>query len=444
MRLGEASPVARKLAEIYSTVKKNFPDSPDSTEILVSSQILKKVFLDSSADDSKVVDLMRKSLVNVKVSKTMARKYGIKGRLVYRDTKRFWIGPDSVKTHNQFSVKQPEMNSPIRCTMSKWNEIIEKGITPVEPEVDESPRDDAKAPEPEPVAVVSVLDGSDLGKLKNPEIPDGVFYYPPSAPEILESMKANENLYIYGPSGCGKSHMAELLCKELELEPLTVDFSAGIDEATFLGSKVVKVDDDGNRVIEFEYGIFPQAVLSGRPLIINEIDFAQPRYLSALHGILEENDPHLVLMDNGGEVLRPPEDGNFFVIATANTLGLGDDMADYHGTNPLNAAFLDRFDSFFQLGYTPNELEIVKKIISDREASKNIMNMVKDIRALKDEGAISGLFTTRRVKMFTKKIPRLGITRAFENVVLTRMEEDDREQVLEVAQRHFPTYFSKI
>jgi len=146
-------------------------------------------------------------------------------------------------------------------------------------------------------------------------------------------------------------------------------------------------------------------------------------------------------MDNDCEVLRPKKGGNFCIGVTANTIGNGDDLADYHGTSPLNAAFLDRFDSYFQMGYTDQEIKIVKKILENDSVAENVMNFITDLRRLKESGKISNGISTRRLKMLCVKIKRIGLKKAFTNVLVTRLDDDDRQQVVEVLQRFFPQYF---
>jgi len=280
----------------------------------------------------------------------------------------------------------------------------------------------------------------ELDNVKDTEYNGSKYYFPTVAKEILACIKNKNNVYIYGPQGCGKTQMSRMLLENLGLKYYDIDFSAGVDESSFIGSKVATVDADGNNVIEFQYGVFAKAIKEGVPIIVNEIDFAKPHYLAALHGVLEESDPKLVILDNGGEVLRPAEDSHFMVIATANTLGLGDDSNEFHGTGSLNTAFLDRFDSFFELDYTTREHDVANAILDSKESSTLILNFVKDVRKLKNAGNITSTISTRRLKMLCEKINTMGLVKAIKNVVITRMESDDREAVKEVFQRHFPHY----
>jgi len=291
-----------------------------------------------------------------------------------------------------------------------------------------------------PVKQVPVIDDNyELPVIKNK---DG-FLFDDVAPEVADCILHGEHVYIYGPAGCGKSTMARMICRELGKEPYEVDFSSGIDEATFIGTQVATTDDNGNPVTKFQYGLFPKAVMEGRPIIVNEADMGQPQYLAALHGILEENDSKLVILDNGAEVLYPKE--GFCVIATGNSAGGGDDNGDYSGVNMLNKAFLDRFSAFFEMGYSKKESQIVKKLLinSKKHLTQPIMHLVKDIRKLKEQETVDSLFSTRKLIMLAGKVNRWGVKRAIELVILARLDKDERQVWNEVVQRHFPKDFDE-
>lgn len=351
------------------------------------------------------------------------------------DNKRF-ISKNQYNNSTKINFKNSEAGVILDSTIIK--NILDTRIEEIEDPIGVGEDLDSKSTIEEKE---DIFKNKKLDKIENIEVNGETFYFPSFAPEILDCIGRRNNIYIYGPQGCGKSQMSRLLVKSLEVKPYEIDFSAGVDEASFLGTKIASVDENGNNVIEFQYGVFPKAVKEGVPIIVNEIDFAKPQYLAALHGILEENDPKLVLLDNGGEILRPDPESSFMVIATANTIGLGDDMDEFHGTGSLNSAFLDRFDSFFEVGYTSKEKDIAKCILDDDKATTDIIDFVNAVRKLKASSSISSTISTRRLKMLCKRIVSLGLKKSVENVILNRLDLDDRDAIKEVAQRVFPKYF---
>ncbi len=270
------------------------------------------------------------------------------------------------------------------------------------------------------------------------------FYFPKFYNNIKQCVENGEHVYIYGPAGCGKTTALRMLVKEMYPQfcvdgvyPFDIDFSQGVDEATFLGTKEATVDENGRNITKFAYGIFPQAIKLGAPIIVNEIDSAPPHYLTALHSILDDDNAKLVLMDNGGEVLTPTN--GFAVLATANTLGLGENQQKFAGTVQLNEAFLDRFNAFFEMSYTNKEIDIVTAILNEPSdvTPLRIMEFILDVRKSNASENIISTISTRRLKMFVKKINEWGLKTALENVVYARLDTDDRNIVKEIAQRHF-------
>ena len=266
------------------------------------------------------------------------------------------------------------------------------------------------------------------------------FFCPPETDLIFDALKHKEHTLLVGPPGCGKSTLLSLLFKMLKTNPLEVSFSSGVDESSFFGS-MIATKKGNNSITEFQYGVFPTGAKEGRPIIANEIDFAQPQYLSALHSSLDEHRNTLVLLENNGEEI-PIKDG-FFLTATANTLGDGDDQGEYHGTRPLNAAFLDRFSNIFRLEYYADNL-ILDSVVKDDLFKNKISQLINDIRFLKKSEGFSYGISTRRVKMLANKIERIGFRQAFIQTIINRLPEGERNATMEVAQRLFPDEFSSI
>lgn len=274
------------------------------------------------------------------------------------------------------------------------------------------------------------------------------FYMPEYAEEIEDAVRLGENVWLYGPSGCGKTTTSQIISERIvrelnddlgedeePLQYLECDFSQGVEESIFLGTKTATVDENGQSVIKFLYGILPLAMKKGVPLIVNEGDFAEPKYLSAMHGAMEGK---LIMMENENEVITPTK--GFCILWTANTVGRGDENGMYRGTKVFNNAFLDRFSAFFEFDYTDKEKDIITEILKDDQdpdVIENLMDFTRTFRSQCAEGDINAIFSTRRLVNVAKKIKIWGIRVAFRNVVLHGLTKDDQETTDEIFSRIF-------
>jgi len=218
--------------------------------------------------------------------------------------------------------------------------------------------------------------------------------------------------------------------------PLTrVNLHGETSAADFLGTHKVK---DGS--VFFSYGLLPTAMRNGDILCLEELDAADPGVLFALQGVLEEGGV-LTLADNGGEVVTPHP--RFRLVATANTLGTGDDSGGlYTGTNVLNAAFLDRWGVVLKIDYLAEKAETAlvkaKAPALDHALVNGLVKLAGAIRKAIEEETLYSTFSTRRLLALARKIEPLGLARALELTVLNKLGKTDRAVVAELAQRHLP------
>ena len=268
-----------------------------------------------------------------------------------------------------------------------------------------------------------------------PVIDEDFRFDPEQARAVLHSLVANDRILLVGPTGAGKSSLIMQLAARLNWPLTRVNLHGETSASDFLGQHKVK---DGN--VYFAYGVLPQAMMNGHILCLEEVDAADPGILFTLQGVLEEGGA-LTLADNCGEVIKPHP--RFRLVATANTLGTGDDSGGlYTGTQVLNAAFLDRWTSVFRVEYLPMEEEAklvtAKAPMLEHALVDGLVKLAGAIRKAIDEDTLYSTFSTRRLLAFAGKIGPLGLQRALEVTVLNKLPKTDRAIVLELAQRHLP------
>ena len=132
------------------------------------------------------------------------------------------------------------------------------------------------------------------------------------------------HVLLEGVPGVGKTLLVRTLASALELDFSRVQFTPDLMPSDIVGTQVLSVADDGERVFSFRPGpIFTHVLLA------DEVNRSTPKTQSAL---LEAMAEQRVTVGRQTHQLAPP----FFVMATQNPL-------EMEGTYPLPEAQLDRF-----------------------------------------------------------------------------------------------------
>lgn len=253
----------------------------------------------------------------------------------------------------------------------------------------------------------------------------------------------SDNVLMVGPTGCGKTTLIRELASILNQPFKKYNLNGQVKVAHFLGEKTLEIAESGQTsVVVWMDGVLPQAMRRGWWLLLDEMDMCPPQILSALQGVLEE-DKILVIMDNQGEVVKP--DPNFRIFATANTLGKGDDSGLYAGTNILNEAYLDRFQTIIECDYLDHEAEIdvlVAKTGIDKTQASKMVDVAGKVRlGFKKDECYSTFSTRKLLSWAAKTVICKDIVQAAKVAVLNRLPRDDREFVANILQRIFSGSF---
>lgn len=251
---------------------------------------------------------------------------------------------------------------------------------------------------------------------------------PKVAPIVEYAIKRRKNLFLVGPTGCGKSTLAIQVAARLQ-ERLEI-FSASGETTTdeLIGKPWRK--PDGSTVTVYGAGI--RAYKNGKGLLLEEIDHANPDILASLHRLLENNQSFYTLNVGEEEIISKAQ--GFFVVATANTIGTGEDAFLYAGTKPLNAAFMNRFGITIRMDYLPPSKEktvLQKKTGIDATTAEQLVNVARDAReaAKSTMDQIVTPVSTRDLLEWAELIQgaHLSPSQAADYVFLNRANEADRE-----------------
>jgi len=156
----------------------------------------------------------------------------------------------------------------------------------------------------------------------------------PYTQHVIDGVLAGDHQLLFGPTGVGKTSLVLQNAARIKQPVVRVNLNGQVSVSDLVGSiglsKVGTIWNDG---------ALPRAMRNGYWLVLDEIDFGPPDVLSLLYPVLEAK-PRLCLKEHNGEVVEAHP--NFRVFATGNSIG-GDRDGHYAGTQPINAALLNRF-----------------------------------------------------------------------------------------------------
>ena len=174
--------------------------------------------------------------------------------------------------------------------------------------------------------------------------------------DLVKVIKSNKfyPVYITGRKGYGKTTAVVQACAENDREFFRANITAETTEDDLLG---------GFRLLNGETkwvdGPVIVAMKRGGILLLDEVDLGTSKIM-ALQPVLEGKG---VFLKKTNTWVQPAK--GFNVVATGNTKGNGDDTGRYLGTNPMNAAFLDRMAEITEQVPPPEatELKIIKGLL---------------------------------------------------------------------------------
>ncbi|RZO38846.1 MAG: cobaltochelatase subunit CobS [Rhodospirillaceae bacterium] len=259
---------------------------------------------------------------------------------------------------------------------------------------------------------------------------------------IAVAFAHNRRLLIQGYHGTGKSTHVEQVAARLNWPCIRINLDSHISRIDLIGKDAI-VLKDGKQVTEFRDGILPWALQSPIALVFDEYDAGRPDVMFVIQRVLEV-DGKMTLLDQN-RVLRPHP--AFRLLATANTVGLGDTTGLYHGTQQINQGQLDRWNLVTTLNYLPHEEEtaiVLSKCPDynkDAEGQQIISSMVRvaDLsRAGFMAGDISTVMSPRTVITWAENNLIFGnVGTAFRMTFLNKCDELERTTVAEYYQRCF-------
>lgn len=274
-----------------------------------------------------------------------------------------------------------------------------------------------------------------------PAIDENYVFDPQTTKAILAGFAFNQRVLVQGMHGTGKSTHIEQIAARLNWPALRINFDSQITRLDLVGKDIIKLKND-KQITEFQEGIIPFALRNGFALVLDEYDAIKTDVSFVIQRLLEEEGKFALLEEN--EIITPHQ--NFRLFATSNTLGSGDDLGIYHGTNLINQAQMDRWNIVSALNYLGEAHEIAiltKKIahLSNKSQMQTVKMMVRLANITREafkNGDIASLISLRTLISWGRNIEIFhSVREAFVLSFYNKVIDDEKPVVAEFYQRVF-------
>ncbi len=273
-----------------------------------------------------------------------------------------------------------------------------------------------------------------------PEIDKNYVFDETTTTSILMGFKYNKKVLIQGLHGTGKSTHVEQISARLNWPCVRINLDTHISRFDLLGKDMISVKDN-KQVTSFKEGLLPWSIQNPVALVFDEYDAGRPDVMFIIQRILEANGK-LTLLDQN-RVITPNK--SFRIFGTCNTIGLGDTLGLYHGTQNINQGQLDRWNIFTTLNFLKPEIE--EKIIKNKltKQSKKSISVIPKIVKLANlvrdsfkNSDLSILMSPRTCILWAENIEIFNdVDLAFKLTFYNKCDENDQKLINEHYQRCF-------
>ena len=274
-----------------------------------------------------------------------------------------------------------------------------------------------------------------------PEIDKNYHFDNDNTLAILTGFAKNKKVLIQGYHGTGKSTHIEQIAARLNWPCLRINLDSHITRSDLIGKDIIKIKK-GKQITEYKDGMLPWSIKRPAALVFDEYDAGRPDVMFVIQRILESNGKFTLLDDN--KILDPHP--AFRLFATSNTIGQGDNLNIYHGTNQINQGQIDRWNIVTVLNYLSpeNELKIVlgkiieTKIKKDIETIKSMIALAGLVRKGFIQGDLTSVLSPRTIINWAENYKIFGnVIFSFKLTFLNKCDENDKPVIAEYFQRVF-------
>lgn len=296
-----------------------------------------------------------------------------------------------------------------------------------------------------PTLVWTDADGKEVQHPMCPDIDGAYFFRAKHLLRMCTALVTGKNVWAHGHTGTGKTTLVEQFYARIGFPCHRVNLDSALERADLVG-QISLASEGGTTVSKFEEGVLPKAMVQPCVLIMDEIDAGRADLLFVVQRATEGKG--LLLTEDGGRLIKPHP--LFRFCATANSRGQGDEHGIYSGVRPVNGALLDRFKTFIEVDYLKpdEEFKVIEKSHPDVPADtrQHIVDFAKSMRKAFVHGEITVPCSPRAVDAICEMTAfydgildtsSAAIEEAIYSAIIDRAPMDNRQRVIEIADKHF-------
>jgi len=236
---------------------------------------------------------------------------------------------------------------------------------------------------------------------------------------MATAFERGANVWAFGPGGSGKTSMPKEIAARTGRPYVKISFSRNSHADDMIGGKGME-----NGSTQWEDGVLIAAMKRPYTVIaFDEVSLATAGVQGILQGVTDSHRTYF--LPNGEKVIAAP--GVCFVVCD-NTAGRGDDTGLYAGTNPSNAALVDRFDRMIRVDYIAVELEaraLANHTGAPLEAATHVAEFAARARRMPEMQAM--VLSLRGLTAFVNMVSDgFNVDQAAEATILNKLADTER------------------